>query len=187
MSDPQTPQADPTPEETEAPTGLAAAAAPTGPTTAPAPVLRIPSLARRVTIGSIRAALTIVGIVLVPWWLLNLLGGFGLTTPVALAGIAVLGMLVAIIGALRYIARPTRAFGPMTSVASLVSLAYLLYLIPIASVGLDHGNDVSIALDFSRFLQYALLVPLFGIAAGIVTTVEDFVRPGERVRYEYAI
>ncbi|MCI4340342.1 MAG: hypothetical protein L3J73_03635 [Thermoplasmata archaeon] len=160
---------------------------PGAPAGTPEPVLRIPTLGRRITIGSIRAALTIVGIVIVPWWLLNLLGGFGLTTPVALAGIIVLGIVVALVGAIRYIARPTRAFGPMTSLASVISLVYLLYLIPIASVGIDHGNDISIALDFGRFLQYALLVPLFGIAAGVVTTVEDFVRPGERVRYEYAL
>jgi hypothetical protein len=190
MSTPELPDEPTTPDEetpaaSSTPSPPSAAPAPTAGT--PKPVLRIPPLGRRIAYGSIRAALTIVAIVIVPWWLFNLVNGYGFTTPISIAGLVLLGIVVAVVGGLRCIARPTKAFGPLTSVASLVSLAYLLYLIPIASVGFSPDDKISIALDFGKFLQYALLVPLFGIAAGIVTTVEDLVRPGERVFYEYAL
>jgi hypothetical protein len=150
-------------------------------------VLHVPSLGRRVAWGSVRAAVTIVVLVVVPWYLLGLVGGYGVSTPVPIAGLAVLGILFATLGALRYIGRPTRAFGPLTIGASLVSIVYLLYLIPIASIGLQHGNDIDVSIYFGRFLQYCLLVPLFGVAAGAVTTVEDLFRPNERIEYEYSI
>jgi len=169
------------------PVGDAAPAPPaTGGGEAP-PVLRIPSLSNRVAWASGRAALTIVVLVVVPAYALSLVEGLGVQTPIALGGIAVLGIAFAVLGALRYISRPTRAYGPLSIGASLVSLVYLLYLIPIASIGFQHANDVSIAIDFGRFLRYCLIAPLFGIAAGAVTSVEDFLRPGERVRYEYAL
>jgi hypothetical protein len=151
------------------------------------PVLLIPSLSRRIAWASVRAALLLVAIVVVPWYALNVLSGYGVGTPVPFLGLALLGVAFAGLGAARYISRPTRAFGPMTIAASLVSFAYLLYLIPIATVGFQHANDVSVAINFGRFLQYCLIAPLFGLASGAVTTYEDFARPNERINYEYAL
>jgi hypothetical protein len=151
------------------------------------PVLLIPSLRRRLAWASLRAALLLVAIVVVPWYLLNLLGGLGIGTPVPFLGLAVLGVAFAALGAARYVSRPTRAFGPMTIAASLVSFVYLLYLIPIASIGLQHAGNVSVAIEFGRFLQYCLIAPAFGMAAGAVTTYEDIARPSERINYEYAL
>ena len=105
----------------------------------------------------------------------------------SLVGLAALGVAFAAVGAARYVSRPTRAFGPLTIAASLMSFVYLLYLIPIASIGFQHADNVSVAIYFGRFLQYCLLAPLFGMAAGAVTTYEDVARPRERINYEYAL
>jgi hypothetical protein len=151
------------------------------------PVLLIPSLGRRLAWAIVRAALLIVAIVVIPWYLLNLVSGYGIGTPVPLLGLAALGVAFAAVGAARYVSRPTRAFGPLTIAASLMSFVYLLYLIPIASIGFQHADNVSVAIYFGRFLQYCLLAPLFGMAAGAVTTYEDVARPRERINYEYAL
>ena len=160
---------------------------PAAPAATDRPVLLIPSLSRRVAWACVRAALLLIAIVVVPWYLLNTLSGFGIGTPVPFVGLAVLGVAFAALGAVRYVSRPTRAFGPMTIAASLVSFAYLLYLIPIASIGFNHADNVSVAINFGRFLQYCLLAPAFGMAAGAVTTYEDFARPNERINYEYSL
>jgi hypothetical protein len=171
---------------TYAPRAAGGAPAP-GPLGSERPVLLIPSLGRRVAWAVVRAALLLIVIVVVPWYLLSRLSAYGIGTPVPILGLALLGGLFAGLGAVRYISRPTRAFGPMTIAASMVSIVYLLYLIPIASIGFSHADNVSVAIDFGRFLQYCLIVPVFGLASGSVTTYEDFARPRERINYEYSL
>jgi len=147
----------------------------------------IPSLGRRVAWACVRAALVLVVIVVVPYYVLNLVNGFGVSIPVPILGMAALGVAFATLGAVRYVSRPTRAFGPLTIAASFVSFVYLLYLIPLASIGLQHGGNISVVVEFGRFLQYCLIAPLFGMASGAVTTYEDLARPRERINYEYAL
>jgi len=168
-------------------TGYAPRSADVPPPAADRPVLLIPSLGRRIAWASVRAALLLLAIVVLPWYLLQLVSGFGVGTPIPFLGIAVLGVAFAGLGAARYVSRPTRAFGPITVAASIVSVVYLLYLIPIATIGFQHADNVSVAIDFGRFLRYCLIAPLFGIAAGAVTTYEDFARPRERINYEYSL
>ena len=160
--------------------------APPVPTAEPEPALKIPSLGRRIAFGTLRTIPLIIVLVILPWYGLRAAESAGLHSPLPVGAILAAGLLISVISALRYVARPTKAFGPLSVLASVVGLVYLLYLRSLAEFSVSAGQGMSISLTYSGLLTYALLVPLFGLLAGIVTTVEDFARPGERVRYQYA-
>jgi hypothetical protein len=168
----------------------AAPAAATAPpaTAAPAdePILAIPSLGRRITIGGLRAFFVLLAYGILPVTALGILSADGLSSTVPRAALVFVAVVLGLLSAAAYIARPTKWFGPISAVASLVSLAYLLYLAPIASFGFSIGGG-SLSIDFGQLLRILAIVPVFGLLAAVVITVEDFARPRERVRYVYAV
>jgi hypothetical protein len=152
----------------------------------PAPGFHVPSLTRRLIVGVLIGIGLFVVLVIVPLQVLARLSNLpvGFTTQVPLGAIELSGTIIAVLYAARSVLRPTRAFGPVSVAGSLFSLLYLLYLAPLASVGV--GVDrIGVALVFGGLLTLLAVVPLLGMCAGVVATVEDFARPGERVRYEY--
>jgi len=108
----------------------------------------------------------------------------GFSTPVPTSAIVLSGFLIALLIAARGVLRPTKAFGPVSALGSLVSVLYLLYLAPLASAGVG-VDQVGVTLAFGGLLLLLAIVPFLGLCAGVVAAIEDFARPGERVRYEY--
>lgn len=154
----------------------------------PAPRLpALPSIARRVLVGvGITVALLLL-LVIVPLQViarLNALSGAGFSLSLPNSDIVLYGVAVALLYGLRAAFRPSRAFGPLTIAASGVSVLYLLYLARHATFSVT-GGDVGIQLGAGPFFMLLAIVPLFGVLSGIVTSVEDFARPGERLSYEY--
>lgn len=161
------------------------AVAPTPPPMPPPPSL--PSTARQVAVGAAITVALLLLLVVIPLQVLarlQNLSGAAFTLALTNGDILLYGVVVAVLYGLRAALRPTKGFGPLTIAASGVSLVYLLYLARHATFGVS-GGDIGIQIGLGPFFALLALVPLFGLLAGIVTTVEDFARPGERVRYEY--
>jgi hypothetical protein len=154
------------------------------PSTPVAPAARIPSLARRLTIGSIRLVLLLLLYVGVPVIGLSILAAHGLASSFPIPTVTVFGAVLSILSTARYVGRPTLAYGPLCIVTSAGGILYFLYFSGLASVSL-HLSNVSIELVFGALLALLALVPAFGLAAGVVTTVEDARHPGERLPFDY--
>lgn len=170
-----------------APASVAPAAPPPTPRAAPGP--QLPSVAHRAVVAVVVSLVLLIVLVFLPVVLLNRLAGLSgqgiaFSTSITTTTVIVYGVLVSILYGLRSALRPTRAYGPLTAVVSLVGIVYLLYLARVATFTVG-GSNTSIGLDVGPFITLLALVPLFGVLSGIVTTVEDFARPGERLRVEY--
>jgi hypothetical protein len=188
MSAPPAGAVDPPPGATGAVSPASApppVAAPVPVTVPPAP-LQIPSLTRRIILGSLRAFGMILLFLVVPYLLLHTVApAVHLRTPIGLAPLLGLGLAVVILSTAAYIARPTRAYGPLLILGGIIGILYLLYLASVGEVALG-GGQVGIALGFRGLFLIAALVPFFGLCQGLVLTLEDLRRPGERIGYEYA-
>ncbi|HEY6238415.1 MAG TPA: hypothetical protein VIZ68_04445, partial [Thermoplasmata archaeon] len=141
---------------------------------------------RRLILGALTAIGLIFLLVIVPTQLLARVheASIGFSTPVPTSSIVFSGLVIALLFAARGVLRPTKAFGPVATLGSLVSMLYLLYLAPLASAGVA-TDRIGVTLAFSGLLLLLAIVPFLGVCAGVVATIEDVARPGERVRYEY--
>ena len=136
------------------------------------------------TIGSLRLVAVFALFAGVPYTLLRLAPS-QVSVAFSLGVVFAVGLVLATVSALKYIARPTKLYGPISAAGSALSVVYLLYLASRATVSVQFMDQGGLALDFGKVLFYGAFVPALGIAAAVVITVEDIVRPGERVAYEY--
>ncbi len=93
-------------------------------------------------------------------------------------------MTLAVLSTAAYVARPTRAFGPLSTVASLGKVLYLVYFAGFAWAAISISS-ATVRLDFGNLLLLLAIVPAFGVGAGLLTTVEDARYPGERLPFDY--
>ena len=155
------------------------------PSTAPSPVANIPPLSRRLVFGGLRfVGLAIVWAVL-PYEVLTRLAGLGVDSSLDLTFIVEVGVFLAALGSVRYVLKPTVAYGPIGALGSALTALYLWTLSQSASVSIAGSNQVTIALGYGTILALLAIVPIFGLAASLVTTVEDLHRPGERLPFDY--
>ncbi len=145
----------------------------------------VPSLARRLGFGALVFVGLLVAWVVVPVSLLGLLESHGGVSTISLSFITAVGVGLAALGAGRYILKPTRLFGPLAALSSIVAILYLLLLSGSAHLTFEVSSQTALTLDYGTILEYLVIVPVFGLASALVTTVEDVVRPGERLRVEY--
>jgi hypothetical protein len=174
---------DPPSPEPAGSSGSDAAAAASTPASPPA--VRIPSLSRRVTIGSLRLVAAFALFAGIPYTLLRLAPS-EVSVAFSLGVVFGVGLLLATVGALKYIARPTKLFGPISAAGSALAIVYLLYLSSRATISVQIMDQGGLAIDFGRVLFYGAVVPALGLLAAAVITAEDLARPGERVAYEFA-
>ena len=165
---------------TEAP---AAATAPVAPTES-APRANIPSLSRRLAFATLRLIPLILFYIVVPIVGLSELQAHGVGSSFPLPTVTAFGAVLSVLSTARYVAKPTRAFGPLGMLASGAAILYLVYFAGFATVSL-HFQSVGIALSFGALLLLLALVPLFGLAASAVTTLEDARHPGERLPFDF--
>jgi len=158
---------------------------PAAPPPDPAPY-SIPSLGYRILAGGARLVPLLVGLVGLPVAALTLLQSHGISLPVSIVTVTVAGVAISVLSTVRYIVRPTRAYGPVSVATSGVTLAYVLVLLTQSTYRISvPGSTVSIALGYARLLDLILLVPALALVAGLVTTVEDIVAPRERLPFDY--
>ncbi len=147
---------------------------------------RIPSLSYRILAGGLRLLPLIVILVGIPVALLTFLSTHGLHVPISILTVTVAGLAISVLSTARYILKPTRAYGPLSMAVSVVTILYLLTFFLAATLvfGLpQHGISVGIGVE--GVIGLLLLVPGLGLAAGIVTTIEDVRSPRERLPFDY--
>lgn len=147
---------------------------------------RIPSLGYRILAGGLRLLPLIVVLVGIPVALLTFLSAQGLHLPISILTVTIAGFAIAVLSTARYILKPTGAYGPLSMALSAVTIAYLLtFFFAVTLVfGLpQHGISIGIGVD--GLIGLLLLVPAFGLAAGLVTTIEDVRSPRERLPFDY--
>lgn len=178
----------PTPVPFSAGQPPAAPSAPLAPPVPPPspPAYSAPSVARRVVVAVLVSIGFLVLLVAGPEYALRRLASadVGFTTPLNEQIVIGYGLVVSMLYGLRSALRPSRAFGPLTILASLLGVAYLLYLSTVATFAVGVSETV-VGVSVGTFVRLLALVPLFGVLSGIVTTVEDVRHPGERLAVDY--
>ncbi|MCI4337217.1 MAG: hypothetical protein L3K17_08535 [Thermoplasmata archaeon] len=149
------------------------------------PRAQVPSLARRLVVGALIMLPLLVFWVGLPTIALEQLGNRGVSSSLGVATISAVGLLLAFLGAARYVAKPTRAYGPLEFLGAVAMSAYLLAIVPFANLHLSVGNSVDLTLNYAPLLELLAIIPAFAAAAALLTTVEDGLRPGERLPFDY--
>jgi hypothetical protein len=146
----------------------------------------VPALGYRIIISGLLLVPAIVLLVGFPVAALAFLQTHNIALPIPIATVALFGFAIAILIAARYVAKPTRLFGPLSIATSVVGLLYLVVLYFQATYQFSLPNaNASIAITYLRLIELLMLVPAFTIAAGVVTTVEDFRAPTERLPFDF--
>jgi len=146
----------------------------------------------------------------VPWWVWRAVGGvlMGLGTyfaavwlplylvptvqsnGVTLANLSswlpVVGILFALLVGAAYAAHPTRAFGPIEIGAGVLEILYLVVLIGTAPWAIA-AHSIAASVGVTTVLLGLIIVILISMSGDVVTTVEDFARPGERRAWQYPV
>jgi hypothetical protein len=146
---------------------------------------KIPSLARRIFFGSLRLVLLLIVFVAIPLGLLQTLSEHGITPPYSLITVSLVGVVLAVLGSIASVARPTRAYGPLALAASVIMFLYLLALARNGTITFAVGSGATFQLSYGSAILLVAIVPLIGILAHTVTTAEDLRHPGERLPYDY--
>jgi hypothetical protein len=142
-------------------------------------------LTRRIIFGSIIAAVSIIGLVVIPYKIVTTLQGYGLILGLSLWVIVAFGVVLTALTAAAYIAQPTKAYGPLFIAKSGVALAYLFVLAGAASFSLSVKGGTSVSMEWSALIWLVMIIPAIKIIAGLVITLEDVRHPGERLPYDF--
>ena len=87
---------------------------------------------------------------------------------------------------LRYILKPTGAYGPLAIATAGVSLAYLYLLLITATYAITIPNaDVTLSVGYSRLILLLMIGPALALTAGVLTLIEDVRRPKERLPFDF--
>lgn len=165
-----------------------AAAAPTAPP-APGPArYRIPSLGFRLAIGGVRVVFFLILLVVLPVTAIHFLAAHSIPFPISAETEAIYGIAVSVLLAARYVLRPTGAYGPLCMAVAAATIALLVVLLMdgVYTLSVPAAN-VSVTIDLAWIVALLLLVPLFSLFAGLVTTVEDARWPGERLEFDFPL
>lgn len=158
------------------------------PAVAPPPAIpraNIPPLSRRLLVGGLRFIPLLLVWVVLPYGALRGLDSLGATSSLNLTTIELVGTLLAALSCIRYVLKPTLAFGPIGVVGSAITAVYLYVLSQSARFSVGGPSGVGIALEYGPILRLLAIVPILGVVAALVTTAEDLARPGERLPFDY--
>ena len=144
----------------------------------------IPSTGSRALRAGLSLIPSILLFVIVPYVGLTQLDRFGIGTRYSLGFIVLAGLVLAGIGAAASFARPTRAYGPLLVAGSVGSAIYLLLLARDSTIDLVFGQG-GLALTYAGMMTAFALVPAIRAGSGVVTTLEDLLRPGERLPIDF--
>ncbi len=145
----------------------------------------IPSAPRRAVRAALYLVPSLVLYVLVPVLGLSELGRYGIATQYSLGLVVLAGVALAVLGAAASYARPTAAYGPLGIAGSVGAILYLLYLAGRSTVTLHFAGTAGISLGYGSLLTALAIVPAIRIGSGLLTTIEDVYRPGERLPFDF--
>ncbi|MCI4318612.1 MAG: hypothetical protein L3K23_00545 [Thermoplasmata archaeon] len=143
-----------------------------------------PPLLGRIILGAVLLVGLLLLFVALPYAALTTLGSFGVTSALPLQAVTAGGFLLASLSAVRYVVRPTRAYGPVGVVQAVTGVLYLFAFAPFGSLSaLIMGANVTVT--YGDLLLVAMTIPLLALVAAALTTVEDLRHPFERLRYDF--
>jgi hypothetical protein len=145
---------------------------------------RYPTASSRIGLGIVVGFLLAVAFVALPYVVLSGLGRFGLQPALDSRTVLWAGAILAGLGAARYVLKPSRAYGPSSIAYALGWIAYLAWLIAQSPIAFTF-RGATISLGYGTFLLAAMVVPVLGLVAGFVTTIEDAAYPGDRLPFDF--
>jgi cytochrome c oxidase assembly factor CtaG len=145
----------------------------------------IPSAQRRAAIAVLYLIPAILLYVVIPYVGLSELSKFGISTGYSFTFIVIAGISLAVLGAVGSFMRPTRAYGPLRIASSVGAILYLLILASSSQITIGIGNSGSFTLAYAGMITLFAVVPTIRIGAGVTTTIEDALRPGERLPFDF--
>jgi hypothetical protein len=147
---------------------------------------RIPPLGWRITLGALRMVPIVLLLVGVPAAILTYVSAHGVSLPISIFTVTVFGILISALSTARYISKPYRLYGPISVVASAVTLVYILIVLAQSTYTLAIPNTpVSLTVTYTELIELLILVPLLSLTAAVVTAIEDSRNPGERLPFDF--
>jgi hypothetical protein len=147
---------------------------------------QVPALGWRILGGGVWLILLIIFLIGLPVALLTFLQSHGISPPVPLLTVEAFGVALAVLVTLRYILKPTVAYGPLAVATAAVTLAYLYLILIVATYALAiPGTGVTISVGYSRLILILMIGPALALTAGLLTLVEDLNAPNERLPFDY--
>ena len=145
----------------------------------------IPGTGRRALMAGLLMIPSVLFYVAIPYVGLTELSRFGINTGYSLGFIVVLGLVLAALGAAAYFAKPTKAYGPLCIAGSVLAILYLLVLAGGSTLTIGVGGSGTFTLLYGGMLTLFAVVPAIRIGSGVMTTLEDLLRPGERLPFDF--
>lgn len=146
----------------------------------------VPSLEYRILAAALRLIPLLILLVVIPVAILDYLASKQISLPVAVATVEAFGVAIAVMSTARYLAKPTRAYGPVSMATSVVTLAYLFALWLQATYRVSVPKSaVTVSIGYAGLIDILLLIPALALVAGLITTVEDLRSPMERLPFAY--
>jgi hypothetical protein len=147
---------------------------------------RVPSLGWRITVAALRLIPLMLLFIGLPVAALVFLQSHSIPLPISIVVVTIAGAVITALSTARYIAKPTRLYGPLSIASSAFVLAYVLYILGQSTYSFAvPGSDFTLHLAYANLIELLLIVPALSLAAGIVTTIEDVREPRERLPYDY--
>jgi len=147
---------------------------------------RLPSLGGRILGGALRLIPAVVLLIGLPVAVLSFLQVHGISLPFPIATVEAAGIAITVLVVVRYISKPTRAFGPLSVATAAVELVYLYVILLDATYRLTiPGVDVAISIGYRNLILLLMLVPGLALGAGVLTTIEDATAPKERFPFDF--
>jgi hypothetical protein len=141
-------------------------------------------------IGVILFVLLLAVLVILPLWLLGIVGqhdvGYGVPSVLVLYG----GLAIVVLNTLAWVAKAERIYGPLCIAASLVSLGYLLTLMQYASIQYSTsggGTAITAAVSYGDFIKLLCIVPAIGLVSGLFMTLQDLFHPKARLPKDFPV
>jgi hypothetical protein len=152
----------------------------------PAPGYRVPGLGWRILGGGLRLVPMIVLLIGLPVGVLTFLQSHGISPPIPLPTIEAFGIALSILVCLRYILKPTAAYGPLAIAVAGVTLVYLYLLLVTATYAIAIPNTgATISIGYSNLILLLMIGPALALTAGLLTLAEDVSHPKERLPFDY--
>jgi hypothetical protein len=149
-----------------------------------------PSILRRIVVGSLSLIILAVVIVVLPLWLLGLVGQHGVASSIPTALVLIGGAVIIVLNTSAIVTKFDRVYGPFTAASSAASLVYLLILAQYATIHYSSsggGTAIAAAVDYSAFIRLLLIVPGLGVVSGVFMTMQDWFFPQKRLPLDFPV
>ncbi|HEV2520602.1 MAG TPA: hypothetical protein VGX00_08345 [Thermoplasmata archaeon] len=145
---------------------------------------RLPSRSGRLAWGLLRALPLAAFYVGGPFLAKTLTDDLGVPFPFDFTTVLLVGLGLLALSTAKFVAKPTRLYGPVSLVYAAALLAYLWWLAAGSSLRVV-WMGATIAVTFADLVLLLAVVPAFMILGAIATTIEDAARPRERYPLDF--